>query len=233
LASRSLHEGLADTVPTFQQVVRDRFSCRAFRPDAVPRETINNLLEISQRAPSWCNVQPWEVVVTSGDATARLREALHAAALGQEMTSDIPVPVDYHGIYGERRRAAGYGLYQSLGIERNDVEGRRNQGLKNFTLFGAPHAAVITCDAALGPYALVDCGAFVSTFLMAAHSLGIATVAQGAIAMHSAVVHEELDIGEDRLVVCGIAFGFPDLHDPANGFRTERAQQSHVVRWLD
>ncbi|MFV2175465.1 hypothetical protein, partial [Actinomadura sp. LOL_011] len=36
------------------------------------------------------------------------------------------------------------------------------QAFKNFELFGAPHAAVITVDVDQGPYAVLDTGVYVA-----------------------------------------------------------------------
>lgn len=41
-----------------QSVLETRSSCRGFRPDPVQRETIEQILEMAQRTPSWCNTQP-------------------------------------------------------------------------------------------------------------------------------------------------------------------------------
>ena len=49
-------------------------------------------------------------------------------------------PERYDGVYGDRRRASGYGLYTALGIERSDQEARLRQMLENYRFFGAPEA---------------------------------------------------------------------------------------------
>ena len=49
-------------------------------------------------------------------------------------------------------------------------------------MFGAPHVAIVTSDEALGVYGAVDCGAYVSNFMLAAHSLGVGSIAQAALA---------------------------------------------------
>ena len=49
-----------------EEVVRNRKSVRAFRPDSVPRETISRIVELARWAPSWGNTQPWEIVVADG-----------------------------------------------------------------------------------------------------------------------------------------------------------------------
>jgi nitroreductase len=217
---------------TFEDVVSNRFSCRAFRPDPVPREDIARILELAQRTPSWCNVQPWEVVVTSGEATRRLEEVLISEARSSLGRFDVDAPADYSGVYRDRRRAAGFALYDSVSIARDDRPARDRQMLENFRFFGAPHTAVITTEAALGPYGLVDCGAYISTFLYAATSLGFATIAQAAIAQHSTPVRTHLGIPDSRQVVCAISFGYADDAHPINTFRTERADLSETVRYV-
>ena len=41
-----------------------RASRRAFHPDPISRTELTTLFSAAQHAPSWCNVQPWRVVVT-------------------------------------------------------------------------------------------------------------------------------------------------------------------------
>ena len=47
-----------------------------FLPEPVPRAVIERILALAQRTASWCNCQPWQVAVTEGAATERLRQAL-------------------------------------------------------------------------------------------------------------------------------------------------------------
>jgi hypothetical protein len=148
------------------------------------------------------------------------------------MKSDIPEPREYFGVYQDRRRAAGFGLYAAVGIGRDDRARRAEQMLENFRLFGAPHVAVITADRRLGPYGLVDCGAYVSTFLAAAQSLGVAAIAQAAIAMQSDVVREHFSIALDRDILCGISFGLADPAHPVNNYRTQRASIDEAAEWV-
>ena len=47
-------------------VVRNRLTTRAFRPDiAVPREHIEMVLEAARHAPSGANAQPWHYITLS------------------------------------------------------------------------------------------------------------------------------------------------------------------------
>ncbi len=184
-----------------QRLLAQRHSCRAFRPEQVDPETISSLFGLAQRTASWCNTQPWQVHLLSGEATSRFAESLTRHGLASAPCSDLPVPAGYFGVYRDRRRETGFALYESLGIAREDRAGRDAQALLNFSFFGAPHAAVITTDREQGVYGAVDCGGYVATLLLAAQALGLAAVPQAAIALHSDHVRHYLELPDDRLVV--------------------------------
>ncbi|CAM3306779.1 nitroreductase [Nocardioides dubius] len=213
------------------EILQERYSCRAFASEPVEQSVLADVFALAQRTPSWCNTQPWQVHLLSGEARASLSKALVESVLAGQGGSDFPLP-DYVGASDDRRKVAGFGLYQALEIAREDKLARGAQMLKNFEFFGAPHVAVITTDAPLGFYGGVDCGGFVANLVNAAHAQGLGTCAQGAIAMQAPVVREFLDLPEDRLVVCAVSIGRPDASDPVNAFRTERAEAADVVTYL-
>lgn len=215
-----------------EALLRRRFSCRAFRPEPLPRPVIERILAMAQRTASWTNSQPWQVELLGGAALERFRAALYShAAGGAAPTPDIPFPREYRGRYRDRRRETGFGLYAALGIAREDQAARQRQALENFRFFGAPHLALVTTDEPLGPYGAIDCGGYVSTFMLAAEALGVASIAQAAIAGHAGFVRDRLGLPADRLLVCGIAFGRADPDHPANAFRTGRADIGQAVTW--
>ena len=217
-----------------ESLLHGRWSCRAFRPDPVPRPTIERLLELAQRTPSWCNTQPWHLTLTSGEATRRLAGALHARAGSDEAEApDLPFPEAYRGRYLDRRRECGFALYEAVGIQRGDRTRSAEQGRENFRFFGAPHFALVTTERDLGVYGAIDCGGYVSVFLLAARSLGLATVPQAAVAGHSGWLREYFALPDHRSVVCGISFGYADEAHPANAFRTTRASITEAVDWRD
>jgi nitroreductase len=216
----------------FERLLATRYSCRAFRPDPVPDELVDRLFAAAQRTPSWCNTQPWQVNLLSGEAAVRFGKELGEHVLTHDQVADLGLP-HYEGVHAERRRESAYGLYSALGIDRADRDARTGQMLKNFSFFGAPHCAVVTTDRALGTYGAVDCGGYVNTLMLGAQSLGLGVIAQGAIAMHSDFVRSWLDLPGDRMVVCAVSFGYADEDDPVNTFRTNRAEPDTVVHRLD
>ena len=224
------------TTPAFDtlaQLLHTRYSCRAFLPEPLPRATIAHILATAQRTASWCNAQPWQVHIASGATLQRLRQALQAHVATAAPAPDLPWPREYRGVYQERRRECGWGLYEALGIAKGDRAASARQAAENFTMFGAPHVAIISSDEALGTYGAVDCGAYVAQFMLAAHSLGVGCIAQAALAAYPSVLREVLGIGTDRSIVCGISFGPPNLAHPANQFRTTRADPADSVVWMD
>ena len=218
---------------TLERLLSTRHSCRGFLREPVADDLIVRILSISQRTPSWCNAQPWQVIITKGPATERFRRALCDYVAKNPPAPDIAFPREYRGAYLERRRACGFRLYEAVGVARGDREAYAKQGFENYKLFGAPHVAIITSDEALGTYGAVDCGAYVNNFLLAAQSVGIASIPQAALASHSKFVREHFGLGDDRLVVCGISFGYEDRASRANSFRTNRVSLDEVVTWVE
>ena len=216
------------------QLVTERYSCRGFLPEPVPRATIERILTIAQRAASWCNSQPWQLSIASPAATERLRaELLDHVRAGTPPAPDLDWPAEYLGVYQQRRRACGLQLYAATGVSRGDADSAQHQRLENFRFFGAPHVAILSTDAALGTYGAIDCGAYISQFMLAARACGVATIALAALAAYSAFWHQRLGLAADRKVVCGLAFGYEDPKHPANRFRTSRASLTEAVSWID
>ncbi|WP_299150690.1 nitroreductase [uncultured Tateyamaria sp.] len=218
---------------TLQALLEARFSCRAYRPDPVPDEVICAIVDAARHVPSWCNAQPWQLVITRGDATDTFRDALCATAQSTVPAPDLPWPEGYPGIYGDRRRACGFQLYDAIGIEKGDRAASAVQMMENYRLFGAPHVAIVTAPTALGPYGAMDTGGFVTAFCLAAQAKGVATIPQAAIAAQAPFVRQHFDIAQDRMILCAISFGYADMDHSANGFRTERAEVSDIIDWRD
>lgn len=216
-----------------EQIVSARYSCRKYLATPVPRETVDAILAVAQKTPSWCNTQPWQLVLLGGASLEKFRVAMHAhAARGEPINPDFPFPPSYGGIYRDRRKVCGVQLYQALGIGREDKAAAAEQSLENFRFFGAPHLALVTSEANLGVYGAVDCGLYVSNFMLAAGNLGVSTIAQAALASYPDFIRAYFDLPANRKMVCGIAFGYEDASHPINGYRTARAAVSDsVVRY--
>ena len=76
----------------FQELVAKRFSCRAYKPDPVARELVEQILEAARLAPSACNRQPWRFAVATEAATRR-RLVEEGFLPGIRMTWAMTAPV--------------------------------------------------------------------------------------------------------------------------------------------
>lgn len=59
---------------TFKELCAARYSCRAYQPEAAPRDKIDYIMECARLAPSACNKQPWHLhYITSPEGLAALQ----------------------------------------------------------------------------------------------------------------------------------------------------------------
>ena len=222
---------MSDTIKALNALLDGRYSCRGFLKDEIPHDTIEAIVRTAQKVPSWCNSQPWQLSVCSPEKTKALAKTLTAAARGGMHSPDIAFPERYQGIYKERRSICGWQLYDAVGVVKGDRDGSFKQMMENYNFFGAPHVAIVSTPKELGAYGVLDCGAFVTAFTLAAQGHGVATIPQAAIARMCSLVRKELGISEDRNILCAISFGYEDKDHPANQFRTARAEVDDVISW--
>ena len=210
------------TLAELHATLEARASVRAFAPTPLGRARLTALFATAQRAASWCNIQPWRVVVTEPPATDRVRAALTAAATSGMPNPDLGFPLDYPEPYQAHRRACGGALYAAMGVARDDKAGRYDAWLRNFALFDAPHVAVVSVDRRLGSYALIDVGVWLGTLLAAAAADDLAACPMASVAAYPAALRRELPIDDQQQLLFGIALGTA-ADAPANTCRTSRA----------
>ena len=210
----------------------ERSSKRAFKPQPVPRATLDRMFEAAQKAPSWCNVQPWRVAITEPPVTGELAATLQAAARSGFPHPEIAFPMEYPSPYKENRIACGAALYTAMGVAREDKAGRYDAWLRNYALFDAPHVAVVSCDRRLGPYAYVDVGVWLGYVLTAATALGLDTCAMASVAAYPEPLRARLAIAETDVILFGLVIGYADEEAPANSCRTTRDEAGKNVSFV-
>ena len=86
------------------EAIKGRRSIRAFKPQDVPEETVEKLIDAARHAPSAGNIQPWEFVIARKPETKKkLAQAAHQAFV-EEAPVVIVVCAD------ENRSSMGYGV---------------------------------------------------------------------------------------------------------------------------
>jgi nitroreductase len=224
-----------DIASTVAEAITSRYSVRSFLGQPVPRETIEHLLDLARHAPSGTNTQPWHVYVLGGD----VKKNLSAAILADYAQSDERqerefeyYPTDWYEPYLGRRRACGWGLYGSLGIERGDRERMRAQRARNYIFFDAPVGLLFSIERRLNTGSWMDLGMFVQNVMLAARGEGLHTCPQASFANYHRIIRRHLPIPDDEIVVCGMAVGYRDPDAPENIWRTDREPVASFTQWF-
>ncbi len=223
------------------QAITSRMSVRAFLPDAVPRETLMQLLDVASRAPSGVNTQPWKVYVLQGatrDALVSKVCAAHDAvradpSLAAHYQEAYPYyPEKWVSPYIERRRENGWGLYGLLGIGKGDKDKMHTQQQRNYQFFGAPVGLMFTIDSVLGRGSLLDYGMFLQNIMVAARGHGLHTCPQAAWNGFAKIILPHIGAGEEEILVCGMSLGYADPSALVNSFHTPREPASQFTHFV-
>ena len=211
---------------SLEEALLSRRSLRAFKPDPVPRETIERALALASRAPSGTNVQPWKVHVVAGEVRDRIARDMFDGymAHGEEgwKATYRYYPTKWREPYLGRRRKLGWDLYGLLGIGKGDREKTKRQHARNFQFFDAPVGLVFTIDDDLEKGSWLDYGMFLQSVMLAARGFGLDTCPQAAVASAHEVLRRHLPIADHEVVVCGMSLGYARGDAVENSLVTER-----------
>ncbi len=219
----------------FETLVCDRRSIRGYKPDAVPKDVIDEIISVTKYAPSSMNTQPWHFHVVTGEPLERIREGnterMRAGAAPDRETSGHGA---YTGVHRERQKEIAADLFKAMGIDWGDKERRMDWTMRGFRQFDAPVSIVVTLDKSLtdSPFALFDLGAATHGLVLAAWSRGLGTVINGQGIMQSSVVREHARIPEDEVILVSVAMGYPAEGFAANDVKSSRTSNESVVSYV-
>lgn len=218
--------------------IKTRHSLRAFLPTPVPRRTIEDILEVASWAPSGTNTQPWQVHVLTGAALKRLADRIQAAYLDPDQNAAhreeyAYYPTEWRSPYIDRRRKVGWDLYGLLGIAKSDKARMQHQHGRNFVFFDAPVGLMFTIDRVMQQGSWLNYGMFLQNIMVAARARGLHTCPQAAFTQFHRLIAEELQLGEEQMVVCGMSMGYADPDAVENSLVTERVPVAEFAHFID
>ncbi|MEI7517999.1 MAG: nitroreductase [Mycobacteriaceae bacterium] len=226
-----LHSGGSD----LETIVFERRSIRGYSTQPVPREVIEDVIRIAQRAPSSMNTQPWHFHVLTGEPLERVRRGnTEKMVSGSAVDREITLNHGYEGAHRDRQVEIAVQLFEAMGISRDDKARRQDWVMRGFRQFDAPVSVVITVDKELAndTIAHFDCGAVTYGLVLAAWSKGLGTVINGQGIMQSSVVRENANIPGDQVIMTCVAMGFPDEDFVANHVQSRRAPGDAVASFI-
>ncbi|MBM84982.1 MAG: hypothetical protein CMM47_03040 [Rhodospirillaceae bacterium] len=216
------------------QAIRTRKSIRAFTDEPVPRETVEKILEISQRSPSGTNTQPWHVYVCTGAVKQAITDdvlAMVKAGEGRSYEHYGYYPEKWKDIHRDRRRGVGWALYDLLGIQKGDRVGSARQSARNFVFFDAPVGLFITIDSYLLRGSWGDSGMYAQTIMLAARGFGLHTCPQAAWIPYREPIFKHLRIPADHELLTGMSLGYADENAIENTLVSDREDIGNVAHF--
>jgi nitroreductase len=202
-----------------ENAIKTRRSVRKYKSKSVPKESILEVLEAANLAPSATNRQPWEFVVVHRSYLDGLDQLLREAFAGRvagisedtlrQAIKDLPIPVDESG---DKLKGLGH-FYRTLG--------------------GAPVAIVVYVPKETDPWVwknnISDASAATENLLLAAWDKGLGTCwLTGPLKTRADMIASFLGIAEDREIVAIVAIGYPD-HKPT---MPPKQNVNQKVRWI-
>lgn len=215
--------------------IRTRHSIRAFLTHPVSYDTICEILDVSARAPSGTNMQPWNTYVITGGRLQDLSNDLLQAhdAQDPENTAEVRYyPKEFFEPYTTRRRKVGWDLYGLLGIERGEKNKMHAQHGRNFSFFGAPVGFMFTIHKDLETGSWLDYGMYLQNIMLAARAKGLHTCPQAAFTHLHKVIRKHLPIPDEHVLVCGMSLGFADAKAIENTLVTGREPVQSTTKFF-
>jgi nitroreductase len=217
-----------------KEAVAARQSIRAFRPDPIPRKVLEEITGEALRAPSWGNTQPWKLTIVGGQILDKIREEyVRRTTAGIAANPEFPPQTTFNEIQTVRYKGLGKGLFQALGIAREDQEKRTAYVLDMFRFFGAPQMIYLHFDRGFHPYALMDGGLILQTIALLAVERGLGTCILAVSVAYPEVVRQYTGIASEQTLIMGIGIGYPMPDHPANLFRSPRGKAEEFIAWVE
>jgi len=214
--------------------IETRHSIRAFKPNPITRDVMEKILQAASNSPSYTNTQPWEVVVVTGKKKDELGRKLLELAKAKTPTSpDMPIPKSWPSAMEVRSREHGARRLNTLGMARDDQEGREKLRLMNFEFYGAPCAILLFMDGSLGEWSIFDMGLFAQNLILAAHSLGVESCLQASVTNYALEIKKFLGMAESKKLVICISLGYPDEKAKLNTYRSLRQKPGEFTKWYE
>jgi nitroreductase len=222
--------------------VRSRMSTRAFLPDPVPGQRIDEILSAAMQASPATHMRAWKVYVLQGpsrdalvDKVCAAHDAIYAdPAVAAEYAEEYDYyPEKWVSPYLDRRRENGWGLYGLLGIAKGEKDKMHAQHHRNFRFFDAPVGFMFTLDRVNGSGSLIEYGMFLQGIMAAARLHGLHTCPQAAWNGYAKIILPHIGAQAGEMLVCGMSLGYADPGHVVNTFHTPRVPVEEFTRWVE
>ncbi|MBI4334150.1 MAG: nitroreductase family protein [Chloroflexi bacterium] len=205
----------------FLELVTRRRSTRRFKPDPIPDEYVDKIIEAARWSPSGANVQPWEFVIIKDKVTKdKIYEFISEMnPINRKVELTRPAELQHHGSHGASGGRPGYMEAPVFIIACSDLRKMEGYPLSTFLIKGRHN----------------HISAMASAFLymhLAATSLGLGSqwISATNYVLTQARIRGLLGIPEELEIYDTMAVGYPALQ-PGPRLVREREGMMHRERF--
>lgn len=226
------HVNVIDAITT-------RTSKRKYLNKPIEKEIQLKILEAAKMTPSGANMQPWTVYAISNKEvldTIGNNIIAHIEAGGDVDQFIQYYPLKWVNPYKKRRITTGANLYKLLEVDRKDEERRKELWHDNYRWFGAQTVFFVFTDKALidgAQGALIDCGAYMQSIMLAAQEFGVSSCPQGSTTEYGKIIAKTLDAPENLALLYSVVLGYEDTNAIQNTYQPERASVTETVTFIE
>jgi nitroreductase len=220
------------------ETLRERRSIRRYQATPVDPELVREILREARWAPSSTNTQSTAVYVLTGDALARLKQALRRE-VEREARDGGPPPPALPEPYKGRMQSLFKTRADFLAQQAPPGSGAASHGevpaaaAAMADLFGAPTLLVFVADKRLPvAYSSFDAGLFVQSVALAAHAHGLGTCIMTSPLRFASALREVLPLSEEQDLVAVLPLGHADEEAAINRFPRERVPLEEFVTFV-
>lgn len=224
---------------TVLEALKNRSSKRAYNDKKISKGILEKILEAAGHTPSGANMQPWITYAISNKEILRdigddIIEKMSSGAAHDQFIQYYPIK--WTNPYKKRRIITGAGLYKLMEVDRKDDATRLKMWHDNFRWFGAQTVLFVFTDKANidgAQGALIDCGAYMQSIMLAAQEFGIDSCPQGSTTEFGKVIAKTLNTPDNLALLYSVVLGYSDKEAKINGYQPERVALEESITYID
>ena len=202
----------------FKELMKERHSVRKFQSKSIPEQILKDIISISLLSPSWCNSQPWNIYVVSGNTLEQIRKEW-ISKHNNKIKGYADINPGHRTDFSERSQKVMAEFYKAAGVEKDNLNIEFMNAQPN--LYYAPTIVYLTLPKGHIKYSVLDLGGLEMSLMLAAKDHGVDSIPAYETVLYPDVLRKFVKIPENEDIVIGVALGYEEK-DPLNEFRSKK-----------
>ena len=213
----------------FRDLLEKRHSTRNFLDKPIPEDTLRNIIKDSLLSPSWCNSQPWNIYVSSGESLNKIRKEW-IEKTSQNVKGYGDVSPGHRTDFSKRSQPTMQEFFNKEGMSEEKIKIFENAAND---LFNAPTVIYLTLNKGHTVYSVYDLGGIGFAIMLAAKEHGVDSVVAYQLITYPDVIRKYVNIPNDEDIVIGIALGYENEDHFMNQYRSPKLNVDDVCKFTN